>query len=923
MCRAWKSMIFLLGASAAVAGRSEPVPEAYMIHRSPAVTVDGDLAEWDGFPYVVMGENTLTEKRLCCLSRWAWSPSGLYLALQVHQRPKETTGASVDLFVDTRPRSARLDRYEAGAAFVTIRPFPVGTEKPIVMIMAPTLGRLVQDAQIATKNTPDGWNLECFIPWRAFGTDSVPQQGEWISAAIRVNAVTGQFGERESIGAASVDRFNPIEQSPIAINPALLSGPPAGEEPIAYRAEEVVLQGDPWLDVEAEFPAKNVPVGKHRLVLQSPTVGPRRETPFTHSLGGQFLIARLRLPIEPAEAAAGRLSIRLSDPAAGWARDVVVATPVAKNIAEIDRSLPEKILAGAPSRGLSLAHLFKACAEETAAISTPLPDGKTPPQRLFRSALDPTIYDKKIAFYLALAKKFADGHDPGVKFPIYAWQSKIDGSWLPLIVLPPWNYDPARRYPAVLQVGGLNFSRSRTHFIDDTLMACEAGQYAIARGDAFKIFLYGRGNSYTREGDEEFDYIFSQLLPRLHVDSSKVSLFGDSAGASAALKIALRTPDRFAWLQLRSGDFSFLQQLPHQGLASEIIPNLSNEAVYHEAGSQDPDPGVPQSNRLLARYFQAGGIPSEYREWPQFAHIFNSSVAPEKIRRTIPDLPSHIHYATDSLNYNEAYWVQILGIEHWGSYAKVDATYDGNGRISVLTRNVARLGLHLERFDETRFPLVVTIDHFPPRHFVHRPAKAVDFELAPAGHDSAGLLQKQRGQCGPAARIESQKLTIVYGTLKPELTPFLKERAFDILSERIGTNPGQLASGHFEIMSDKQFDRNQPGNLWLIGGPSENEVTKRWLADPKNKAQLAADKAVNRNAAGPGLLTSYIYPRTDFPGSYIYSEQGTDAAAYLGKILATPKDDICVQVSGSAGTAIIWSGDFDGNWHLSDEIPRK
>jgi hypothetical protein len=773
-------------------------------------------------------------------------------------------------------------------------------------------------ARLAALPDSGGWAIEGFIPWMALG-GHVPKEGEWIGLSLRYHDGNSQT----NLGATSVDYLNPLESAPIAFSPVRILAQAPRVKPWSYRAEEVVLGGIPWIEVEVDIAREFLNSGALVLSISAPEIGWNERYPLELTQSGHFFVTRARYSLTKriGSASPNAVRVELQIPGTNWSTVLRVPTEFASRLGEIEHQLPEAAIAQLPEIERGVVHVLKDAACESAALLCVAPDGSRPPQRIYRPIFHPGIYDRESAFYVNLAETFIAGRKVDVGFPIRGWQSAIDGSWLPLLVAYPWNYRPGQKYPAKLVIEGEVPERNVSHFIEKELREEESGTPTFGESDSFVIELFGRGNSFDTLGDEERSYVFSHLLPMLPVDVSRVSMLGGSRGGLNALRIACREPDRYAWIQLRSATIAdFLRQPPETLDLS--IRNLTNSSFFIEAGELDGM--VAADNETLAQLLTKLSIPVEYHEIQHGGHLFSASVAPVRIsEHTISSRPNHISFSTETPDYGKSYWLRVDKIAKWGKMAQITGDIIPGRRITVTTSNVGAFTLDFDSFLASDFPCRLCIDSDQPISLPCRTSRPLSFSLIGETWTQDRIqiaMEKRRGLCGPSRRILDKHLVIVYGTKQPDIEPWLRERAFAVVKALSGNAfDGQMALGSFAIVTDQEItlEAGNHSNLWLIGNADQNSLvaslrSRLPLLDVKSLSDAGIDVVTEPDRA----LLSYIFPNSNATDGYIYVESGSEPVSYLNGVMRAPGNDISVQELSSGVPEVRFQGDFSTEWKL-------
>jgi len=281
-----------------------------------------------------------------------------------------------------------------------------------------------------------------------------------------------------------------------------------------------------------------------------------------------------------------------------------------------------------------------------------------------------------------------------------------------------------------------------------------------------------------------------------------------------------------------------------------------------------------------------------------------------------------LSFATTTVNRGTSYWLTIDVIGDWGRAAQVGSRLTRAGELELKTGNVQGFTVDLGLLSRRSLPDELVIDG--GSRIPLKPVRSQRLHLfLKDGGWRVGSVEdpkiKVKGLCGPAEDIEQRQITLVYGTLNPGRSWFLKERAFKIMTDLIGTNSGEMHGGRFEIKSDREIDSKSAhsGNLWLLGGPEENAVAAAMDRKLPIRIDDGAVSMDGRSIKDPDLLLSYIYPNPNSPGHYVYLEEGTSILAYYADVLACPRSDACVQQVSPSRSRILWQGDFNTAWRLS------
>lgn len=887
----------------AIAGARAQAERCLVRHLAHSVRIDGSLDEWAKDLFVPWGCNAPIEAEASAVTCIQWNDAGLWIVAQTREEPVIQRDANVrrtvELFVDLRPADTNhYDRYERGVYHFTIvqvdkRPNGCRIDFDNSYIGAPD--NLAANCDLKAKYHTRGWQVEAFIPWTAIG-EYRPHAGAEINGAIEVSLRRPKVPSIWLGTAGSAAQAFELHHNPMTFWTWTLTDGVRADQSTYYRAEETLVQGEPAVDVEVVRPAE-APAGGI-LSISIPELGIRREVVFRSSLAGHFTFCHERILLSEHLPSGSAVRVELRDESSRWKRTVSVATPVSAAWRSIETALPTADLASDIPRN-NLAAFFKMCAQEAAGALEPELDGDRLPQRALRATRQPDSFHCRIDLLVNEARRcLAAPADTWQDLNFVVWRSRIDGRLQPIHISYPLNFDPQKSYPAQLEIPGLVRTRTPEQFIEREVLLAEHGRNHGASGDKFRITLYGRGNSHAQYGREELEFVWNELLPRLNVDRTRVSVFGESGGSDAALQFALLSPAAFSYVHLKAGS-------PALPTPNDLLYNLRRTPVYLEAGALDA-PAV-EANRLLLASLRKFDVPTMLYVAPEQGHTYFSYDPParflsqQNVRTPIKFKFSTVHPDSDS-----GYFVRVLAVQRRGSAASVDVDRSAIGRVTIATENAATLAVDFSDFGPLDYPLALVIDGHALETISEKPSGPLVFSAAADGWKRNGT--PVSAASGSIGCVTESSFIVVYGTKSPDRTWFLRERAYLIAKALIGSGPGQLGGGHIVIKSDVEVtDADIDGNnLWLIGGLEENslcgEVPLRF-----GGATVALGRQMFPIA---NSLLSYVAPNPRAPNRYLFVEMGESKLAYSGAVLPDRDADITLQAVSPEESKVVYRGFF-------------
>jgi len=240
-----------------------------------------------------------TEALFNAMAWSGWSEDGLLFAMHIYCHDAKSCSASLDLFVDRRNiATAEMDRYENGVFHFKLSDGDTGSGKGEVTRIDPK-GREIELSaasrpEAAFIRTNDGWNIEVLLRWSELVGAGEHEEGGWLGFSPRLQ-IRSRDGVAHVLGATSPDRFNTLEDTPIAISPLRLAASDIMPKDLTVDAEEVIIQGEPWLEIEAVSASEEMRGKSLHVSLRE--LGRDEMIPFTESLGGRYFVARERYPL--------------------------------------------------------------------------------------------------------------------------------------------------------------------------------------------------------------------------------------------------------------------------------------------------------------------------------------------------------------------------------------------------------------------------------------------------------------------------------------------------------------------------------------------------------------------------------------------------------------------------------------------------
>jgi endo-1,4-beta-xylanase len=518
--------------------------------------------------------------------------------------------------------------------------------------------------------------------------------------------------------------------------------------------------------------------------------------------------------------------------------------------------------------------------------------------------------------YDRLQELYRQGEDtqptPGVMTTLY-YRSNLDGSVQPYALRLPNNYSRERKYPLVIQLHGTNFkevlSGSRSNYRG-------MGGPQWIHTDLPVIYAHCFGGPTTfYQGMGEWDVlrVIEEAKRRFAVDPDRVYIMGHSMGGAGSYTVGLHYPDHFGGISAGDPAMWSRAEASPQWMAPQIaivsVPSLYPNARNVDVFFKNAGAGIQRNSTEFADGIAAQGGFATTEVFPRMPHSFGdqypyANFVPEVIGHPIRRQPAEVKFYTNTLQYNQAYWVTIDRLTRHNADALVTATYR-DGAIRVTTTNIDALTL---RPGESPVPkgqptaLVVDGNEVLKAALpdvVHLSKQPGQWQI---GEWKSGASVKRHGLQGPLGDAFNLRFLAVYGDGDRDLA--IAEL------DAIRNPPGPLdIHGDFPMKAASKVTRQdiESSNLILFGSPKSNAVLKR----------IAASLPAALMDGG----SIFIYPNPENPSRYVvvWSAKllsAPDPGLHSGWIMPLNLLPDYVRVKDGK---VASGGHFDNEWNLGKE----
>ncbi|UCG50101.1 MAG: hypothetical protein JSU94_09995 [Phycisphaerales bacterium] len=410
------------------------------------------------------------------------------------------------------------------------------------------------------------------------------------------------------------------------------------------------------------------------------------------------------------------------------------------------------------------------------------------------------------------------------------FKSKIDGSLQPLLIKVPNAYTPEKKWPLLVTLHGLGAPPLLAN--DVTSMV--------------QIAPYGRGPVwYTGIGAQDVFEAVDAAKELFPIDEEKMYLCGFSMGGAGTFDLGLKYPDMWAAC------------VPVCGRCNDVnlVQNAKHLAFWIHTGGQDDILPPVYSEEAYKRSRTLGFERWRYSEHEKMAHSFE--IDWKKVEQWLSTQsrvanPKRVSFTLKDLKANTAYWVEVTGLNRYGSYGRIDAGIAGR-TIKVKTNNISAYTLRLnnELVDLARQVEIRENDSTVFKGLL-------DGGRFDGGGKGKGGPVKRPGLCGPLWEIYSSPSILVYGTGggNDSLVKAAKSCA------EAFKDPQWMAKVSFKIIPDTALKGEEiaNNNLVLFGNAGTNKILAR-ISD-RLPVRIRANTVVagDKKYSGRNIGYVLIYP---------------------------------------------------------------
>ncbi len=524
-----------------------------------------------------------------------------------------------------------------------------------------------------------------------------------------------------------------------------------------------------------------------------------------------------------------------------------------------------------------------------------------------------------------------------------AWVDETDGSPQFARAYLPANYDPAKKWPMIIQMHGFNPANPvywRWWSVDNR--HGPGTEFSNHQGVIY-IEPHGRGNvQYRGFADADILRGIAEAKRLFSVDDDRMYLTGDSMGGWGTWNVSTRHPELFAAIAPVFGGVDYHSQMSEEELAKlgpvdrffaekesswAMAESLVNTPILVHHGDVDQAVNVEWS-RWGVKLLQRWGYDVRYHEYPGKGHealaISNAVLSGEwflKHRRD-PN-PRQVRVRSAELRNAGAWWVRVHQAASPLAFMVVDA--------EVVDRNVIRLDTD-NVLDIVLKPGAALID-------ASKPVRVVWNGVAHDMRVTDGALRLTNSAYQPAKLHKTPDLpgmtsdflmtpfAIVIGTSSkdPDMVALCKEKAQGFVA----------AWRDWQKVEPRVFLDSEIGqadiarySLILIGGADANLVSAKLAARLPLRIAANSVRIDGKEFKAKDAAVQVIYPHPLNASRYVWIFAGTSTGGmyftepsplrvYDWDYTITDGHIPAFKQSASAEKTRVVSGSFDYNWRYS------
>jgi predicted esterase len=488
-----------------------------------------------------------------------------------------------------------------------------------------------------------------------------------------------------------------------------------------------------------------------------------------------------------------------------------------------------------------------------------------------------------------------------------AYRSPVDGQLSEFAVYVPPNFDPARTYPLIVALHGMNGRPLEMimwlfGFDDpdrDGNWEDRHPRRDLPPLEAIVVAPDGHFNAMYRDmGEDDVMRVVDWTMATYPVDPSRVTITGPSMGGIGSAACALHYPARFAAAEPLCGYHSLFVRSDIGGRAlhpwEKFIAEQRSNVFWAENGQYLPlyvvhgTKDLPEENSgvLIDRYTDLNYDVTH--EHPELGHnVWQTTYEELKGAKWLlthrrPMHPRALRFKTPSTRWPDDAWLHVRELASSDAWGEVIARIDGKNAIVAATHGVSALGLDrdTERIDDAA-PVTVGIDG---RKITFQAGEPIELHKEGAEWRAGAPVHngpfKHGTVTGPIHDVFHEPVVFVWGASDPAQARANEEAAQAWARVRWGVRVD------YPVLSDTDFyARGEPlandRALFLVGNAKSNRLVRE--LEPSFPIRIDGDSVIvgdRRLATKDGradrsqLGAMFIRPNPRRPDRYVVVVEG-------------------------------------------------
>ena len=518
-----------------------------------------------------------------------------------------------------------------------------------------------------------------------------------------------------------------------------------------------------------------------------------------------------------------------------------------------------------------------------------------------------------------------------------AYRDEVDNTPQFCRVYLPMHYDPAKKWPLVVNLHGYNGANPvyvKWWSIDMRHMDL------VDKFPVIDIEPHGRGNtSYTGIGEKDILKCIELAKEKFNVDEDRIYLKGESMGGGGTWYVGTRHPDIFAAIAPVYGGWDY-----HANMTEEQISKMTEHEIYDleknssfaqadallttpvfvTHGSIDKSVDVNYS-RYAVKMLQRWGYDIRYHEYPGYAHEgipYVNEVISWFLQHKINSAPKKVRVRSAALGSAKSHWVKILQRENPFAFIEAEAEVLINNTIRLASENVLAVELtppaELINPDK-KVTVVWNVNDIREVNLIDGKITLSDKNYRPA------RLNKNPEIEGPLSQVTTTPFAVVIGTISKDslMVKLCRQKAQEFVNSWKDWQKYEP-----RVFTDKELTEDDMKNYSLIlyGGPEANLITKKLINKIPLKISSEEIEVTGKSFKVKDACIQMVYPHplnskryvsvigaTSYAGMYFFTG-GNDNLDFLIKDGCVPNN----RLGRPVDKLYVAKGVFDYNWQISD-----